>query len=151
MRGINKAILLGTLGRDPESRTTSGGTVVANFSIAVNESFKNKTTGQWEKRTEWLNIVAFGRTAETASEYLRKGSKVYIEGRIKTEKWKDKQGNDRYTTKIYADEIQFLDNKGSQGGGQYAQEDQDYQPEHQVQTPPAAGGQTDEFDDDIPF
>lgn len=114
-RGINKAILIGNLGRDPETRYTKDGSAVCNFSIATSESWKDRQTGEQQERTEWHNIVCFARLGEIAGEYLRKGSKVYIEGRLQTRKWQDKDGHDRYTTEIVANEMQMLD--GRTGGG----------------------------------
>lgn len=140
MRGINKVILLGTLGKDPEGRSTTTGTYVTHFSVATNESFKNKKTDEWEQRTEWHNIVCFGKNAENAEQYLKKGSKVYIEGSIRTEKWQDKEGKDRYTTKVYANDIQYLD---SREGGAPKQQSQERQA--------ASANDGDDFDSDIPF
>ncbi len=116
-RGINKVILIGNLGRDPETRYTQGGSAVSNFSIATSESWKDKQTGEQQERTEWHNIVCFARLGEIAGEYLRKGSKVYIEGRLQTRKWQDKEGHDRYTTEIVANEMQMLDSRGGGDGG----------------------------------
>ena len=118
-RGINKAILIGNLGRDPETRYTKDGAAVTNFSIATSESWKDRQTGEQQERTEWHNIVCFARLGEIAGEYLRKGSKVYIEGRLQTRKWQDKEGHDRYSTEIVANEMQMLDSRGGgdAGGG----------------------------------
>src|SRR5579864_6341136 len=113
-RGINKVILIGNLGRDPEVRYTPSGLAVANLTLATSESWKDKQTGEPVERTEWHRIVMYQRLAEIAGEYLKKGSKVYIEGRIQTRKWQDKNtGQDRYTTEIVANELQMLDSKGS--------------------------------------
>ena len=114
-RGINKVILIGNLGRDPETRYTQGGSAVTNLRIATAESWKDKQTGEQQERTEWHSVVCFARLGEIAGEYLRKGSKVYIEGRLQTRKWQDKEGHDRYSTEIVANEMQMLDSRG--GGG----------------------------------
>jgi len=114
-RGVNKAILIGNLGRDPELRYTQSGTAVANFSIATTE--RTKRDGEWQDQTEWHNIVVFGKTAENCSNYLNKGSSVFIEGRIQTRKWNDRDGNERSTTEIVANNVQFLGGKSGGGGG----------------------------------
>ena len=145
-RGVNKAIILGSLGQDPDIRYTAGGAAVANISIATNEQWKDKESGEMQERTEWHRVVFFGRLAEIVGEYLRKGSQVYVEGRIQTRKWQDKEGKDRYTTEIVANEMQML---GSKSGGTTASFDQSPQ-----QSAPAASSEkssTDDFDDDIPF
>lgn len=113
MSGVNKAIILGNLGSDPETRYLPNGGAVTNINVATSESWKDKQTGQKQERTEWHKIVFFGKLAEIAGEYLRKGSKVYVEGSIRTRKWQDKEGQDRYTTEIVASEMQMLDSKGS--------------------------------------
>jgi single-strand DNA-binding protein len=114
VKGINKVIAVGTLGSDPTTKYLPSGGAVTNFSIAVNESWKDKSTGQKQERTEWLRIVTFSKLAEIAAEYLRKGSKVYVEGSIRTRKWQDKEGRDQYTTEIVAGEMQMLDGKRDQ-------------------------------------
>ena len=117
-RGINKVILIGNLGQDPEVRYMPQGGAVANLSIATSESWKDKATGEMKEQTEWHRVVIYQRLAEIAGEYLRKGSKVYIEGKLKTRKWQDQQGVERYTTEIVANELQMLDGRGEgQGGG----------------------------------
>jgi len=116
-RGINKVILIGNLGADPESRYLPSGGAVANVNLATSESWKDKQTGQMQERTEWHRVVFFNRLAEIAGEYLRKGSKVYIEGSLRTRKWQDKEGRDQYTTEIVASEMQMLDSRGAGGGG----------------------------------
>jgi len=113
-RGVNKVILVGNLGKDPETRYMPSGSAVTNLTLATSESWKDKQTGDQQERTEWHKIAMFGRLAEIAAEYLRKGSQVYIEGKLRTRKWQDKEGKDRYTTEIVADEMQML---GSKGGG----------------------------------
>jgi single-strand DNA-binding protein len=115
-RGINKVILVGNLGKDPENRYLPSGKAVTNFSIATSESWKDKQTGEQKEQTEWHNIVMYDRLAEIAAEYLRKGSQVYVEGRLRTRKWQDKEGRDRYTTEIIANEMQMLGARGGAGG-----------------------------------
>lgn len=117
MASLNKVMLIGNLGKDPEVRYTAGGTAVASFSIATSEKFKGKT-GEWEEKTEWHNITLWARLAEIAGEYLSKGKTVYIEGRLQTRKWQDKEGKDRYTTEIVGEKMQMLSGKGEGGGGQ---------------------------------
>jgi single-strand DNA-binding protein len=113
-RGVNKVILIGNLGADPETRAMPSGSTVANLRIATSESWRDKQTGEQQERTEWHRVALFGRLAEIASEYLRKGSQVYIEGSLRTRKWQDKQGNERYSTEIVGNELQML---GGRGGG----------------------------------
>ncbi|MEY4375524.1 MAG: hypothetical protein RJB26_74 [Pseudomonadota bacterium] len=115
-RGVNKVILIGNLGQDPESRAMPSGKAVTNLRIATSESWRDKQTGEMKEQTEWHSVVIFDRLAEIAKDYLRKGSKVYIEGRLRTRKWQDKNGQDRYTTEITANELQMLDSKGAGGG-----------------------------------
>ena len=115
-RGVNKVILIGNLGQDPESRAMPSGKAVTNLRIATSETWRDKQTGEMKEQTEWHTVVMFDRLAETAKDYLRKGSKVYIEGRLRTRKWQDKNGQDRYTTEITANELQMLDTKGAGGG-----------------------------------
>jgi len=117
MASLNKVMLIGNLGKDPEVRYTAGGTAVASFSLATSEKFKGKT-GEWEEKTEWHNITLWARLAEIAGEYLSKGKTVYIEGRLQTRKWQDKEGKDRYTTEIVGEKMQMLSGKGEGGGGQ---------------------------------
>ncbi len=152
-RGVNKVIIVGNLGQDPETRYMPSGSAVTNFTVATNESWKDKQTGEQKERTEWHRVSMFNRLAEVAAEYLRKGSQVYIEGKLRTRKWQGKDGNDRYTTEIIADEMQMLggrggggfgggggDSGGSQGGGGKG---------GGGNAPPQPG--PDDFDDDIPF
>ena len=113
-RGVNKVILVGNLGKDPETRYMPSGSAVTNLTLATSESWKDKQTGEQQDRTEWHKIAMFGRLAEIAAEYLRKGSQIYVEGKLRTRKWQDKEGKDRWTTEIVADEMQML---GSKGGG----------------------------------
>ena len=143
-RGVNKVILVGNLGKDPEVRYMPNGNAVANITLATTESWKDKTSGEQQEKTEWHRIVMFRRLGEIAGEYLKKGSQVYIEGKLQTRKWQDNTGNDRYTTEIVANEMQML---GGRGGGGSASFSQDSAPAQSAPQPAAAG----EFDDDIPF
>lgn len=170
-RGVNKVILVGNLGQDPETRFMPSGGAVTNISVATSEQWKDKNTGQPQERTEWHRVVFFNRLAEIAGEYLKKGSKVYIEGSLRTRKWQGQDGQDRYTTEIVASEMQMLDSRGAGDGGNYNQYNQDNnyqdnnyggqqqpqggqqapsQPQGGAQQAPAGGG-FDNFDDDIPF
>lgn len=137
-KGVNKVILVGRLGKDPETKYSQGGTAVTNITIATSEQWKDKQTGEQKERTEWHNIVFFNRLAEIAGEYLKKGSQIYVEGRLQTEKWKNKDGNDRYTAKIYASEMQMLGGRDSTSGSTANNERQESQ-------------QSNNLDDDIPF
>jgi len=118
-RGINKVIIVGNVGGDPETRYMPSGSAVTNVTVATNESWKDKQSGEQKERTEWHRVVMFNRLGEIAAEYLRKGSQVYIEGKLRTNKWQDKSGNDRYTTEIIADEMQMLGGRGGSGGGNF--------------------------------
>lgn len=143
---VNKVILIGNLGRDPEVRYTPNGLAVANVTVATTEAWKDKQSGENQERTEWHRIVMYSRLAEIAGEYLRKGSKVYVEGRLQTRKWQDKAGQDRYTTEVVADSLQMLDSKGGQQSGSM--------PSNETAETAAAAPQhepADNFDDDIPF
>ena len=146
-RGVNKVILVGNLGKDPEVRYMPNGNAVANITLATSESWKDKTSGEQQEKTEWHRIVMFRRLGEIAGEYLKKGSQVYIEGKLQTREWQDNSGNDRYTTEIVASEMQML---GGRGGGGSAGFSSDSAPSQSAPAPAAAaaGG---EFDDDIPF
>jgi single-strand DNA-binding protein len=153
-RGVNKVILIGNLGQDPEVRYMPNGGAVCNITVATSESWKDKNTGEPVERTEWHRVVMFRRLAEIAGEYLRKGSKVYIEGRLQTRKWQDQQGNDRYTTEIIADEMQMLDSRG--GSADFAPRQQQGAPQQHAQPQgtqgtPAAPPLDNSYDDDIPF
>ena len=147
-RGVNKVILIGNLGKDPEVRYMPSGGAVANVTIATSDSWKDKQTGERQERTEWHNVVFFNRLAEIVGEYLRKGSKVYVEGSLRTRKWQDKNGMDRYTTEIVASEMQMLDSRGEGGGGYRPQAASKPQPAAQQ---PAEAVADAPFDDDIPF
>ena len=146
-RGINKVILVGNLGADPETRYMPSGSAVTNLTVATNETWKDKQTGEQKDRTEWHKVAMFNTLAEIAAEYLRKGSQVYIEGKLRTRKWQDRDGNDRYMTEIIADEMQMLGGRGGSGGGGSMAGPSD-------QSPPSAPPRQDPddgFDDDIPF
>ena len=146
-KGINKVILIGNLGNDPETRYTPSGSAVATVSLATSASWRDKETGDQQERTEWHRIVFFGRLAEIVGEYLRKGSQIYVEGRLQTRKWQDNEGKDRYTTEIVANEMQML---GSRSGGTAPVEQAPPRTEEK-KTEPAESAAADEFDDDIPF
>ncbi|HCU04837.1 MAG: single-stranded DNA-binding protein [Gammaproteobacteria bacterium GWE2_42_36] len=157
-RGVNKVILVGNLGNDPEVRYMPSGSPIATLSIATSESWKDKESGQLQERTEWHRVVFFNRLAEIAGEYLKKGHKVYIEGSLRTRKWQDKTGQDRYTTEIVGSELVMLDSKGGnggQGGSSYQSSGSSNkaaampQATHEVNDIPAPAADT--FDDDIPF
>lgn len=152
-RGVNKVILIGNLGRDPEIRYMPNGGAVANLALATSEVWKDKNTGEQQEKTEWHRVVLFRRLAEIAGEYLKKGSKVYIEGKLQTRKWQDNQGQDRYTTEIIGNELQMLDSRGAVGGGGY-----NSGPASTPQASSAGQGNdmpdmvpAGDFDDDIPF
>lgn len=167
MASLNKVILIGNLGRDPETRYAPSGDAICNITLATTETWKDKNTGERRDATEWHRVVFFGRLAEIAAQYLRKGSQIYVEGRLQTRKWQDKEGQDRYTTEIRADEMKMLGSRagqggdapmssGGMGGGSYSA------PQSRPSTPPAApaanppsrerdAGSFDDFGDDIPF
>ena len=153
-RGINKVILIGNLGVDPEVRYMPSGGAVANVRLATSESWKDKQTGEQQERTEWHRVTFYGRLAEIAGEYLRKGSKIYVEGRLQTRKWQDKDGQDRYTTEIVANEMQMLDSRGG-GSAEFAgPSDSDSSSTSSRGPAPqksGGGGFDESFDDDIPF
>ncbi len=164
-RGINKVILIGNLGNDPEQRAMPNGNAVTNITVATSESWKDKQSGQQQERTEWHRVVFFNRLAEIAGQYLSKGSKVYIEGSLRTRKWQDTNtGQDRYSTEIVASEMQMLDSRGQQGGYQDQGQGQHQPPQQAQQAPAAPAPQAQppqapvaptanpgDFDDDIPF
>ena len=149
-RGINKVIIVGNLGQDPETRYMPSGSAVTNFTVATNESWKDKQTGEQKDRTEWHRVAMFNRLAEIAAEYLRKGSQVYIEGKLRTRKWQGQDGNDRYTTEIIADEMQMLGGRGDGGGGSFGGSRGGGKPSQGGGDAPPQPG-PDDFDDDIPF
>lgn len=160
MASVNKVILVGNLGRDPEMRYMPSGDAVASFSIATTDNWRDKN-GQKQERTEWHRISMFGKQAEVAGEYLKKGSSVYIEGRLQTRKWNDKDGNERQTTEVVADRMQMLGGRGTGNAYEVMDEDQSApsypsQSSAPAQRPapvakPAGGSNFDDFDDDIPF
>ena len=162
-RGINKVILIGNLGADPETRAMPSGTQVANLRVATSESWRDKQTGEQQERTEWHRVALFGRLAEIAGEYLRKGSQVYIEGSLRTRKWQDKQGNERYSTEIVGNELQMLGGRGgaSAGAGAEGARATGTTGAHAFAEESGGGGGSggsgggrgsgEEFDDDIPF
>lgn len=174
-RGVNKVILIGNLGQDPDTRYTPNGNAVVNLNLATDESYKDRQTGQMVPKTEWHRIVMFGKIAEVAGQYLRKGSKVYIEGKLQTRKWQGQDGQDRYTTEVVVDingQMQMLDSRGGEGGvSQGAPAGRPQQQQSNYNAPPAnqgnqpqqqSGGYSqpsqgsmpepvDDFDDDIPF
>jgi single-strand DNA-binding protein len=166
-RGVNKVILIGHLGADPETRAMPSGSSVANLRIATTESWRDKQSGEQQERTEWHRVALFGRLAEIASEYLKKGSQVYIEGSLRTRKWQDKQGNERYSTEIVGNEMQMLGGRGGAGagagagggggGGGAGGMPREPAPEYGGGGAGGAGGggggggEREDFDDDIPF
>ncbi|WP_271270258.1 single-stranded DNA-binding protein [Aliamphritea hakodatensis] len=153
-RGINKVILIGNLGNDPDTKYMPSGNAVTNITVATSDTWKDKQTGQPVERTEWHRVVFFNRLAEIAGEYLRKGSKVYIEGSLRTRKWQDQSGQDRYTTEIVANELQMLDGRTEQSNSQgpYPEaQPQRYQQQQAAPAPSAAPLPPVEFDDDVPF
>ena len=151
-RGVNKVILVGNLGNDPDMKYTASGAAVAKISVATKDSWKDKQTGENQERTEWHRVVAFGRLAEIMGEYLRKGSQVYIEGRLQTNKWQDQNGQDRYTTEIVANDMQMLGARGGEGGGGRPQSGGSQYRNPQTQQTQAQPKPDNDFaDDDIPF
>lgn len=154
-RGINKVILVGNLGNDPEVRYANNGSAIANISIATTDSWKDKNTGEQQEKTEWHRVVMFNRLGEIAGEYLKKGSQVYIEGRLQTRKWQDQSGQDRYTTEIVANEMQMLGGRagGEMSGGGYnaPSPTRSAAPAPQQNNQPAPAAPSNDFDDDIPF
>jgi single-strand DNA-binding protein len=151
-RGVNKVILIGNLGKDPEVRYTATGSAIANITIATSESWKDKQSGENVERTEWHRVVFYQRLAEIVGEYLRKGSKVFIEGRLQTRKWQDKTtGQDRYTTEIIADNMQMLDSKGGGAGGSLPSFEKAAGAGAGASAMADAAPSLETFDDDIPF
>ena len=153
MASVNRVTIIGNLGKDPETRYAPSGDAVTNITVATTETWKDKATGEKREATEWHRVVFFGKLAEIAGQYLKKGSQVYLEGKLKTRKWQDKDGADRYTTEINADELKML---GGKGDGQQSEPQRQQQAPQRPQAPqapqkPASGGGFNEFDDDIPF
>ncbi len=152
-RGVNKVILVGNLGNDPEMKYTAGGAAIAKISVATTDSWKDKQTGENQERTEWHRVVFFGRLAEVVGEYLRKGSQVYIEGRLQTNKWQDQNGQDRYTTEIVASDMQMLGGRGGDAGARpQGGSGGGFRDNPPAQQAPAQSNPDNDFaDDDIPF
>lgn len=150
-RGINKVILIGNLGADPEVRYMPNGNAVTTVSIATSEGWKDRETGEQQERTEWHRVVFFNRLAEIAGEYLKKGSKIFIEGGLRTRKWQDKTGNDRYTTEIVANEMQMLDSRGTGGGSGSTNSSSPPKKETDLPEESTSPVGQEQFDDDIPF
>ena len=151
MNGANKVILVATLGKDPETRVSQTGTHMTNFSCATSEKWKDKQTGQQQEKTEWHNIVIFNRLAEVAAQYLKKGSKVYLEGKLQTRKWQDQSGNDRYTTEILVGQMQMLDSKQSSDSNDNRSPQQADPSQPISQEVPQQAPGFDDFDDSILF
>jgi single-strand DNA-binding protein len=162
MASVNKVILIGNLGRDPETRYSTSGAAITNITVATSRQWKDKASGEKREETEWHRVVFYDRLAEIAGEYLKKGRPVYVEGRLKTRKWQDKEGQDRYTTEIIAEEMQLLGSREGTGGGDVefagggsARASTSSAPRASgATTAPGAGGakkNVDDFDDDIPF
>ena len=147
-RGVNKVILVGNLGADPDTKYMPSGSALTNISVATTDSWKDKQTGEKVEKTEWHRVVAFDRLAEIMAEYLRKGSQVYIEGQLQTRKWQDKDGNDRYSTEIRARDMQMLGGRGGDTGGGFQGGGRRPAPAAQTSAAPQP---EPEFDDDIPF
>jgi len=157
MASVNKVIIIGNLGRDPEVRYTPSGSAVCNVSVATTRNWKNRESGEKQEETEWHRVVFYDRLAEIAGEYLKKGRPVYVEGRLKTRKWQDKEGKDTYTTEIIAEQMQLLGSRegmgGGGGGGDDHGEARSAPAPRQAASKPAAKSATgfDDMDDDIPF
>lgn len=155
-RGVNKVIIVGTLGNDPEVKYSASGSAIANLSVATSEQWKDKQTGEKKEQTEWHRVVIFGKLAEVAGEYLRKGSQVYIEGQLRTRKWTDSNGVDKYTTEIVIPQMrgvmQMLGGKRDDSGQQQPRQQSGQQPQRQQQQSQQGGNEPPmDFDDDIPF
>lgn len=146
-RGVNKVILIGHLGRDAEVRYSPNGQAIANITLATSDSWKDKNTGERQERTEWHRVVFFGRLAEIAGEYLKKGMQIYVSGRLQTRKWQDKDGNDRYTTEIVAADMQMLGSRSGAGAPEESPEGESVP----ASTSGRAARESEDFDDDIPF
>jgi single-strand DNA-binding protein len=152
-RGINKVILVGNIGKDPEVRYTASGSAITNISVATSESWRDKTSGEQQERTEWHKVVFFNRLAEIAGEYLKKGSQVYVEGSLRTRKWQDQSGQDRYTTEIVANEMQMLGGRGGEGADRPPQGKKGFRdsPSSGAGEPPPNEDSHGFAEDDIPF
>ena len=152
MASVNKVILIGNLGRDPETRYMPDGGAVTNVSLATTETWKDKN-GEKQEKTEWHRVAFFGKLAEIAGEYLKKGSQVYVEGRLQTRKWQDKEGQDKYSTEIVADRMQMLGSRQGMGGGDRDAGEREAAPARGAAKPAAKGpaGKFEDLEDDIPF
>jgi single-strand DNA-binding protein len=150
-RGVNKVILVGNLGKDPEVRYSPNGNAVANITLATSEQWKDRNSGEQQEKTEWHRVVFFNRLAEIVGEYLKKGSQVYIEGKLQTRKWQGQDGQDRYTTEVVANEMQMLGGRQGGGGGDQWSSSKPASGGQQSSPAPAGGGDTGDFDDDVPF
>jgi single-strand DNA-binding protein len=150
-RGVNKVILIGHLGQDPQTRAMPSGKTVVNLRLATSDQWRDKQTGENKEATEWHNVVMFDRLAEIAAEYLRKGSQIFVEGRIRTRKWQDREGQDRYTTEIVANEMNMLGGRGSADRGAGAAPDRSRERAAEPASRTEAAGVAESFDDDIPF
>jgi single-strand DNA-binding protein len=150
-RGVNKVILIGHLGQDPQTRAMPSGKTVVNLRLATSDQWRDKQTGENKEATEWHNVVMFDRLAEIAAEYLRKGSQIYVEGRIRTRKWQDREGQDRYTTEIVVNEMQMLGGRGSADRGAGGAPDRSRERAEEPATRTETAGVAESFDDDIPF
>jgi len=150
MASVNKVIVVGNLGKDPETRFLPDGKAVCSFSVATTDKWTDKASGDKKEQTEWHRISAFGRLAEICGEYLKKGSQVYIEGKLRTRKWQDKEGQDRYTTEIIADAMQMLGSRSGMGGGE-SREMREPPPMGESKPAKKPAGQFQDMDDDIPF
>jgi single-strand DNA-binding protein len=150
-RGVNKVILIGHLGQDPQQRAMPSGKAVVNLRVATTDQWRDKQTGENKEATEWHNVVMFDRLAEIAAEYLRKGSQIYVEGKIRTRKWQDKEGNDRYTTEIVANEMNMLGGRGAADRGAAPAPDRSRSRSEEAAARAEPAGVAESFDDDIPF
>jgi single-strand DNA-binding protein len=150
-RGVNKVILVGNLGKDPEVRYSPNGSAMANVTIATTESWKDRQTGEKQEKTEWHRVVFFSRLAEIVGEYLKKGSQVYIEGRLQTRKWQGQDGQDRYTTEIVANDMQMLGSRSAGSGTSDWNDQQNTANAIPGQAPSSSTPPADDFDDDVPF
>jgi len=150
MASVNKVIIVGNLGKDPETRFLPDGKAVCNFNVATTDKWTDKATNEKKEATEWHRVSSFGRLAEICGEYLKKGSQVYIEGKLRTRKWQDKEGQDRYTTEIMADAMQMLGSRSGMGGGE-AREMREPAVESEAKPAKKPAGQFQDMDDDIPF
>ena len=150
-RGINKVIIVGNLGADPDTKSMPSGNMVANFSVATSESWNDRDTGERQEKTEWHRVVFFGRLAEIADQYLRKGSQVYVEGKLQTRKWEDRDGNERWTTEIVGNQLEMLGERMSSDSSQSNNMDQSSVRGGSGISTSKSNFNDDEFDDDIPF